>query len=302
MVGPGSSALAVGEVWHARNRPRNHEFTYPISQIWIDPDRPEELFGRHPLWSADRPRPIRFRRRDYFDGGAEPIGPALRSAVAEALGHRPTGPIRMLTQPRTWGWLFNPITVYLLWDDGAHDHESALPPTAAVLEVTNTPWKERVLYRAVLRPDGDRMTAWFDKRLHVSPFLGEDFVYRLSVGATTEPAATTAPHDLAMAIDVHRAEPDADADTHVDAGPPADADTHVDDGRNGATSSTPLLKTRLMLRLLAPTRRTMNAALYRHPLPTHRVSLGIHVQATKLWRKGVPFVSHPKRSPEMSRP
>ncbi|HEY8058118.1 MAG TPA: DUF1365 family protein, partial [Acidimicrobiales bacterium] len=37
--------------------------------------------------------------------------------------------------------------------------------------------------------------------------------------------------------------------------------------------------------------------LWRHPLMTLRVSLAIHRQALRLWRKGVPFVRHPDRSP-----
>ena len=289
MVVPGSAAVAVGQVWHRRNRPTTHEFTYPTVQVWIDPDKPEQLFGRHPLWSTDRPRPIRFRRRDYFDGGTEPIGPALRSMLTERLGHRPTGPIRMLTQPRTWGWLFNPITVYLVWDAGdvgdAGHHGAVGQPVGAVLEVTNTPWKERVLYQTMLRPDGDRLTARFAKQLHVSPFLGQDFTYRLSVGPTAEPGAIETGRNLEVAVDVHQ----GDADLG-DVGDDAEDDPAA------------LLETRLGVQLLSPSRRSMTATLFRHPLPTHRVSLGIHVQAAKLWRKRVPFVSHPNRSAEMSRP
>ncbi len=74
-----------------------------------------------------------------------------------------------------------------------------------MLEVTNTPWKERVLYQMVLRPDGERMTARFDKRLHVSPFLGQDFTYRLSVGPTAEPGAIETDRNFEVAVDVHQA-------------------------------------------------------------------------------------------------
>lgn len=282
MVVPGSAAVGRGRVWHRRNRPTVHQFEYDVNHIWIDPDRPEELFDRHRLWSCRRPCPIRFRRADYFDGSTDPIGPAIRAALAVPLGREPQGPIRMLTQPRTWGWLFNPITVYLVWDDPVWDDppgppEPAAQPIGAVLEVTNTPWKERLTYPVALRPDGDRLTAEFDKILHVSPFLDENHTYRLTVSADTEPG------HVELSLDVHPWSTCRPAD-----------DSPV------AIRSSPIVETSLRLALLEPTAQNMTAALYRNPLPTHRVSLGIHLQAARLLGKRVPFVPHPKHRSEVT--
>ena len=47
LVDAGTAALCQGTVWHRRNRPAVNEFTYRISQVWIDPDHPEELTRRH---------------------------------------------------------------------------------------------------------------------------------------------------------------------------------------------------------------------------------------------------------------
>lgn len=271
MVAAGQATVGFGEVWHRRSRPEAHEFSYRVNQIWIDPDRPEELFDRHPLWSHQRPSPVRFRSTDYGSGDDQPIGPSIRDSLEEPLGRRPGGPIRMLTQPRTWGWLFNPITLYLVWDEAnpnshdpnGHDPPGQSGPVAAVLEVTNTPWKERLAYPVALVAENDRYTAEFRKRLHVSPFLDEDYLYRLSISGEGGGG------NLLVGIDVQR--PDQDGETP------------------------PVVETRLRLKLAVPTTKAMTAALYRNPLPTHRVSLGIHLQAARLLRKRVPFVSHPKR-------
>ena len=96
----------------------------------------------HPLWSHRHPAPARFRASDYGDGTTVGLGDQVRDAVGDVLGRRPDGPIRMLTQVRRWGWLFNPITVYVAWNLGTDG------PVALVLEVTNTPWKERHRYAA----------------------------------------------------------------------------------------------------------------------------------------------------------
>ena len=281
---PGRAALCPGTVIHSRRTPEEHRFTYPVNLLWFDPDDPGELFDRHPAWSPNHPAPVRFRRRDYLDGGTGPIGDAVRELAAEPLNYKPDGPVRMLTQPRTWGWLFNPITIYLLWA-GVDD-----PPVAAVLEVTNTPWKERTTYPIALEPatgEGGRSGygARFEKSLHVSPFLDEDYAYRLFVGEQRH--RTRAPR-LYVDLDVE---------------PPCIQPPDPNGGDVKATTTTPVLTTRLVVDRVQPTRRAMTNSLLTNPFPTHRVSFGIHRQALALWRKRVPFVAHPaKRSYEPKRP
>ncbi len=172
----GPAALCEGTVWHRRNRPAVNEFTYSVSHVWIDPDHPEEIAARSRLWSASGRAPARFRRKDYGLRPEMSLGEEIRSAVEPLLGHSPAGPVRMLSQIRRWGWLFNPITLFLVWDE--EDGE----PVAAVAEVTNTPWKERTQYPVLLARSAEReWSTRFAKTLHVSPFLGENFDYELRV-------------------------------------------------------------------------------------------------------------------------
>ncbi len=56
------------------------------------------------------------------------------------IGRRPTGRVNLLAQPRTFGWLANPLAVYYCWDEDGRALD------AIVLEVTNTPWGERQWY------------------------------------------------------------------------------------------------------------------------------------------------------------
>lgn len=253
---PGPPALCEGSVVHRRHETASHQFTYPVSQVWIDPDRPDDLCSKHWAWSATRPSPARFRRGDYGPEPAGSLGAYARQEVAEVLGRPIDGPVRMITQVRRWGWLFNPITVFLVWDDTARTH--AASPAGAVLEVTNTPWKERHRYPIELRPDGTSLRATFAKNLHVSPFLGMDYRYDLRI----------ADRDDRVAIDIDVIDPSGKIAMH----------TALRTERVPASSD------------------ALAASLRSTPLPTHRVSAGIHAQAARLWRKGVPFVSHPKRS------
>ena len=98
------------------------------------------MCGRHPLWSHERANAVSFRRRDYLGDPSMPLDRSVRDLVEQRTGRRPDGPISLLTQVRTWGWLFNPISVYYCF---APDGETV---DAIVVEVTNTPWHERTTY------------------------------------------------------------------------------------------------------------------------------------------------------------
>jgi predicted NAD/FAD-binding protein/DUF1365 family protein len=257
VVTPGEAAICDGTVVHRRLHPAEHEFRSPVSYAWIDPDRPDDLCAAHPFWSAHRPAPARFRRRDYGLAPTGSLADAARDDLGAVLGRRPTGPVRMLTQIRRWGWLFNPITVYVVWDE-AVDGDVARDPLGVVLEVTNTPWKERLRYPVRLDRHDEWLTGSTDKVLHVSPFLDEEHRYDIRLRSDGDEL------EFGIAVTPHGAE-------------------H------------PILLTGLTVRRSAPTRTALTASMTTRVASTHRVSLGIHWQALRLWLKRVPFVPHPSK-------
>ncbi|MFP5489365.1 MAG: FAD-dependent oxidoreductase [Acidimicrobiia bacterium] len=248
---PGAPAVCDGTVFHRRTSPQRHEFRYGVSYVWLDPDDPGALTAAHALWSSERWAPARFRRRDYGAASTGSLADAARDELTPVLGRRPEGPVRMLTQVRRWGWLFNPITVYVVWDAGAD-------PVGAVLEVTNTPWKERHRYPVALERDGAWLRSSVHKELHVSPFLDEAHRYDLRLRGDDR--------RLHVRIDV------------------------VPDG-----AERPILETGLTVDRAPVDRRVLTTALVRRFASTHRVSIGIHWQALRLWLRRVPFVPHPSK-------
>ncbi len=252
-LGAGPAALAEGAVVHQRPAPAEHEFVARVSYAWFDPDRPDELCDPHPLWSARRPAPARFRRTDYGLDHTLSLGDEVRRDLRPLVGEV-DGPIRVLTQIRRWGWLFNPISLFFAWNDDGTD-----APVGAVLEVTNTPWHERHRYPVALDRSGDRLTASFDKELHVSPFLGMDYRYELSVADRPD----------RVAVDIDVVDPAGDLALH----------------------------TALRLGRVPASRAVLGRSIRAAGLPTHRVTAGIHVNAARLARKRVPFVPHPSKRP-----
>lgn len=165
-------AIYEGTARHRRVAPVAREFAPRLFLAYLDVDALPGSLDPLPGWSGRHPAPVHFRRVDFFDGRAGPLGDAVRDLVEQRLGRRPAGPIHLLAHLRTFGWLFNPLAVYYCWRADRHDLD------AVVLEVTNTPWGERHWYVVDARNGpGAATTA---KAMHVSPFLPMGVDYQVS--------------------------------------------------------------------------------------------------------------------------
>ena len=166
------SGIYEGRVVHHRHTPVDHRFTYRIALVLLDLSEVDAICRLHPLWSEEGRNVVSFHRADYLGDPSVPLDVAVRDLVEERTGNRPNGPISVLTQLRTWGWLFNPITTYYCYDP------AGITVTTTVVEVTNTPWHERTAY--VLDGIGTHQVA---KGMHVSPFLPMRLTHRFTIGA-----------------------------------------------------------------------------------------------------------------------
>ena len=113
---------------------------------------------------------LRFRRSDYHGDPAVALADAVRDTVERETGIRPAGPIRLLTNLRSLGLCFNPVSFYYCFDAAGQQLQAVLA------EVTNTPWGERQAY--VIAGEAGR----FQKLMHVSPFMPMDQAYTLRTG------------------------------------------------------------------------------------------------------------------------
>ena len=170
-----NSALYSGWIGHRRFAPKPHAFRYQIGLLYLDLDEQDAVLGLSPLAGKSRFAPFSFRETDYlktFTATGMRLIDAVRQQVSSALGRTPQGPICLLTQARSWGLSFNPVSFFYCYEaDGK---------LAAVLcEVTNTPWRERYHYVLPAKGDGFSHVA-VAKAFHVSPFLPRDLEYHMS--------------------------------------------------------------------------------------------------------------------------
>ena len=146
-------AIYAGTVRHRRLRPRAHIFQRRLFMLW----REAEASNAPPLSSGRWLLPG-WRRGDYLRPQTPSLKEAARQAAQEITGAAGGGDVYVLAQPRQFGVSYNPASFYIVCD-------AAGEPETLLVEVDNTPWRERFCYAA---PFGK--TSQMQKRGHVSPF------------------------------------------------------------------------------------------------------------------------------------
>jgi len=184
-----NSCLYECQILHHRFSPKIHRFVYRIPLFALDLDELEALHRRLRFFSFNRPNLYGFRERDYFPAG-EPMhhptgsraslapGAGLKDRlIAHLSGHGidlTGGRVLLVTLPRVFGYLFNPVSFYFCYDRHGQ-------PVASIAEVTNT-FKEMKPF--VLGPatctavkTGATFSLRVPKYFYVSPFTDMDVAF-----------------------------------------------------------------------------------------------------------------------------
>jgi uncharacterized protein len=148
---------------HKRVSPKQHEFNYRVFMFYLDLDELDEVDKRLNLFSRNRFNWFSFMDRDHLvSTGAGSIRERL-SVFLKSKGIHWSGRATLLTNARTLGYVFNPISFYFCFDKDNN-------PVCAVAEVCNT-HKEMKLYLldgSTLEKDTFRLRT--TKHFYVSPF------------------------------------------------------------------------------------------------------------------------------------
>jgi DUF1365 family protein len=266
------SCLYQGTVWHRRRRPVKHQFRYSVSMLYLDLDEFDDLarrgyFATVPRWSgasvcaADYSLQSAVTQPHAENSATVNLGRSWRSAVEQfvvhQVGERPAGPIRLLCQPRYFGYLFSPLNLYYCFD-AADERVQWI-----VAEVNNIPWRERHWY--LLEPgQGGRTHGRYEhaKEFHVSPFMPMQQRYAWRLGQ-----------------------------------PSAQLKVGIESRDEATASCGQLFSAVLNLRRGELTRHWQAGIVARHGWASAQVVAAIYWQALQLWWKGCPVYSHSESPP-----
>jgi DUF1365 family protein len=253
-----------GTIRHRRKTPVRHEFSYSTGMLALDLREWPSITHISRLFSLERFNWLSLYRRDYFRPETDNLLQAVSDQVQQATGWRPDGAVQLITHPRYFGYVFNPVSFYFCYHAGDRPDHGAVP-RVIMAQITNTPWKDRHVY--CLETTGAEPTSagWrterfdFSKRFHVSPFNPMDQHYQWTFSFRGP--------ELRIHMGVKQ-----DERKHFDA--------------------------TLVVRRTPLDRKELHRSLRQFPLEALKVVGGIYWHALKLKLKGVPFFTHPNKLPE----
>jgi uncharacterized protein len=170
------SAIYECSVIHHRFTPKIHRFKYNVFYLWLDLDEIDQLSKKLRFFSRNKFNFFSFHDRDHLDIGAENTKENILQYLNENnVDTSKISSIKLLTFPRIFGYIFNPVCFYYAFDS---DDE----PICAIAEVTNTYHEQKPYLLTEFSPEKSfRLTT--PKHFYVSPFssleLNFDFTLKL---------------------------------------------------------------------------------------------------------------------------
>ncbi|MEM7467922.1 MAG: DUF1365 domain-containing protein [Pseudomonadota bacterium] len=250
------SAIYLGQVFHKRFAPVEHQLNYRAFYLLLDLDEASQMNSVSRWFGWNKRAWFAFREKDYGVVSANAYGgrtysspDSLKAQYTELLATRDIAAtkwsFKILTIPRILGYAFNPISLVYCRDEREQTR-------AMIYEVNNT-FGERVHYVLPANEENSRIRHACDKEMFVSPFFNMDGDYQFDVGYPQE--------QLNFKIDYH-------------------------------VNNELALRASFAGKKLSFSSSNLARLAVSHSHTAIKVIAGIHFEAIKLWWKGLPLVSH----------
>ncbi len=171
---------------HHRLAPKVHRFWYNIFLFYVDLDELDELSKRFWLISRNRFNVFSFWDKDHLEFPKDnPIkGKTTKENILTYLQEKgidiaEIGRIMLLTNFKTMGYQFNPVSFYFCLDKKEN-------PACAVVEIGNTFLEQKPFFLSKENLQGSTYHLRSTKHFYVSPFIAMDDEFDFNVGIPNE--------------------------------------------------------------------------------------------------------------------
>ena len=173
-----SSCIYNGQVIHKRFKPKEHFFKYKVFSLLLDLSELSLLDRELKIFSYNK-----FNILSFYDIDHGPRdGTSLISWVKENLNNNNINSkeikIKLLCYPRVWGYIFNPLSIFFVYDKNSN-------LISILYEVKNT-FGEQHTYVFKVDKDDQLFEHSCKKKFHVSPFIEMNCLYYFKILKPTD--------------------------------------------------------------------------------------------------------------------
>ena len=158
-----TSSIYNGTVIHKRFKPKTHYFKYSVFSLLIDLSEIETLDKKIKFFSFNKFNLISFFEKDHGSRDGSSLIKWVKKNLYENNIQYNNITIKLLCYPRIFGYVFNPLSVFFIYDN----NEKLI---SILYEVKNT-FGEQHTYIFKVENDSKLFQHNCAKKFHVSPFI-----------------------------------------------------------------------------------------------------------------------------------
>ena len=158
-----TSSIYNGTVIHKRFKPKTHYFKYSVFSLLIDLSELETLDKKIKFFSFNKFNLISFFEKDHGSRDGSSLIKWVKKNLYENNIRYNDITIKLLCYPRIFGYVFNPLSVFFIYDN----NEKLI---SILYEVKNT-FGEQHTYIFKVENDSKLFQHNCAKKFHVSPFI-----------------------------------------------------------------------------------------------------------------------------------
>jgi len=157
-----NSIIYNGKVIHRRFKPKEHYFKYNVFSLLIDIDELEIIVNKIKIFSYNKFNIISFFDKDHGPRDGTSVKEWVIKNLKDIGIENHKIQIKLLCYPRIFGYVFNPLSVFFIYDESSR-------LIAILYEVKNT-FGEQHTY--VFKTEDEKVIINdCSKKFHVSPFI-----------------------------------------------------------------------------------------------------------------------------------
>ena len=173
-----SSSIYNGHVIHKRFIPKKHFFKYKVFSLLIDLSELYQLENELTLFSYNKFNVLSFYDVDHGPRDGSSLVDWVKSNMTKNNIETEGIAIKLLCYPRIWGYVFNPLSVFFVYDKNSN-------LVSILYEVKNT-FNEQHTYIFKLKKSEELIEHSCRKKFHVSPFIEMNCTYYFKIAKPDE--------------------------------------------------------------------------------------------------------------------